>query len=513
MIRFDPVSRRHFLFSAGGLALSLPLLPSLLGPHQALATGAARRFIFIHNGHGHFDKFWFPQSGLNFSNIAGGGGRVASLGTLAGNVSTILGAPFTPYKSKMNLFQNLDYTSSTPNHSAEALLMGGALSQSGSLARTLDHVLCEWLSKEATRKSGRQTTISPLLLTNYSYVTYQSTSNTFTSVKGGKVIPGAGNPSAVFASLFGATATTTDNTTSATENTQRLLLQKKAVDHAFQEYKALKGNPRLSALDAKRLEEHMNVLSELQDKVYGGVGGEGAMTMAAAPVPASCQSPTGPSSSPLRTGKQIDFDTTLNQMIDVTALAVSCGKAPVVNLMMHPYDYFPGDSMKDLIGLDGDPHTSFGHGGTEEGNIKMHQYYAQKVARLLNTLSSMQDPEGGGTMLDTSIVMWGNDMGAAPSPGHHSDTNLPIVLFGSGAGALRTGNVFDYGMNSPSGPRGRPLNQLLVSILKAMGVPASEYETAPGAGFGFYGEITSSMESAGAQGHKTNPLPGLLAAT
>jgi len=67
--------------------------------------------------------------------------------------------------------------------------------------------------------------------------------------------------------------------------------------------------------------------------------------------------------------------------------------------------------------------------------------------------------------------------------------------------ALTTGRVIDYGNAYADGvsfkspdtfgqngyTEGRPFNQLLVTIMKSMGLTASQYESTPGAGFSQYG--------------------------
>ena len=183
--------------------------------------------------------------------------------------------------------------------------------------------------------------------------------------------------------------------------------------------------------------------------------------------------------------------------------------------MFHPYDYFQGNL--DFLGLTGDFHTSVGHADDpsyKPQKLALQQYYAQKVASFLSELDVVENTTTGETYLDRSIVVWGNDQGAADRPGYHSDLNIPLLIAGGGAGFLKTGKYVDYGTamnglvsaNYPSGQFGRPMNQVLITILRGMGLSPEEYQNEDG-GFGHYGNRTEIFENNGATDHKSQPLP------
>jgi hypothetical protein len=67
-------------------------------------------------------------------------------------------------------------------------------------------------------------------------------------------------------------------------------------------------------------------------------------------------------------------------------------------------------------------------------------------------------PEGDGTMLDNSVLLWVNEQGNGDQ---HTKTDVPFVVAGSGGGYFDTGRslVFD----------GPAHNDLYVSCLHAMG--------------------------------------------
>jgi hypothetical protein len=97
-----------------------------------------------------------------------------------------------------------------------------------------------------------------------------------------------------------------------------------------------------------------------------------------------------------------------------------------------------------------------------------HTWYANRFAELLDKLSAI--PEGNGTMLDHTIVVWTNEL----ATGSHAHTDMPIVVAG-GTEALQSGRLIRWAPASPVlGPWsvdtiGEPHNKLLVTLAHAMG--------------------------------------------
>ncbi len=68
-------------------------------------------------------------------------------------------------------------------------------------------------------------------------------------------------------------------------------------------------------------------------------------------------------------------------------------------------------------------------------------------------------PEGDGTVLDNTVVLWCNEL----SDGRfHTHQNMPWLLAGSAGGYFRTGRYMQYANKSH--------NDLLLSLCHAMGV-------------------------------------------
>jgi hypothetical protein len=111
---------------------------------------------------------------------------------------------------------------------------------------------------------------------------------------------------------------------------------------------------------------------------------------------------------------------------------------------------------------------------------------------LVSRLDGISDGAGG-TMLDQSLVAWGQESGQVT----HSAFCMPVVTSGSAGGAIKTGSYCDYrnlayrwGGDSGTGEEsdkiwtGLPYNQWLTTVLLAMGVPQSEWAETSHPGYG-----------------------------
>jgi hypothetical protein len=106
----------------------------------------------------------------------------------------------------------------------------------------------------------------------------------------------------------------------------------------------------------------------------------------------------------------------------------------------------------------------------------------KRVATLLGLLDALSDGEGT-TLLDNSIVYWSMQYGAV-SFDTHAPYDMAAFVAGKGGGRLKTGHFVNYRLEG--GNRGVPLNNLLVTIMNCFGLSSSDYESAPGNGYGYY---------------------------
>ena len=88
--RFD---RRYFLRAASGLAVALPLLPSLRARGQSAAP--IRRFITMYTPNGQISSAWWPTAGADASTFTLGESH----------------APLAGHQSRLTLLKNIDLLS------------------------------------------------------------------------------------------------------------------------------------------------------------------------------------------------------------------------------------------------------------------------------------------------------------------------------------------------------------------------------------------------------------------
>ncbi|UYL09409.1 DUF1552 domain-containing protein [Bdellovibrio sp. SKB1291214] len=494
-MHWNKLSRRQFLRGTGGFALALPFLPSML-PQAEAQTGPTlkKRFIAIHNGHCQAVEHWLPDPAKFTWNEKQTYAREVALSAIPNTMSPVLGSQFDSLRSKLLILSRLDPLSKTPNHNAECMLTGGVLSEATS---SIDQVIAKFLY------GG-----SPLNLYVKSVDDGNYTGASHVSVLNKQYVPGQFNPSAVFSSMFGSGPTTTPTNT-ADKLTRRDIL---VVDKVYAEYVNLRSNKRLSKDDLARVEQHMALINDLQKKLNANVSAPPAMT---------CNSPTGPSTSPTKSSNPADYQVVIDQMFDVIEVGVKCGKIQVATLMMHVYDYFSG-SVNFVPGITGSNrfHEDINHAGTSElraMKLAMMTFFANRVSRFLTRMDVVEDSTTGSTYLDNSLILWGNDQGTTKNTNAHNSVNNPVLLAGSAGGYLKPGRHIDYGpsygnLRRPIGgdegdyKRGRPYNQLLITIMQAMGMQPADYEVGATQGYGVYGTLESSYTYLGVN-HRREILP------
>lgn len=107
-------------------------------------------------------------------------------------------------------------------------------------------------------------------------------------------------------------------------------------------------------------------------------------------------------------------------------------------------------------------HEGDSHSAAQESLTKINVWYAEQLAYLLGKLAAT--PEGNGTMLDNTAVLWCNELSKGNS---HTHNPMMYVLAGGAGGAIPTGRSLSF-------PNGR-VNNLLVSLCNAFGDPLNTF--------------------------------------
>jgi hypothetical protein len=99
----------------------------------------------------------------------------------------------------------------------------------------------------------------------------------------------------------------------------------------------------------------------------------------------------------------------------------------------------------------------------------LNRYHVTQFTYLLNKLRST--PDGDGTLLDHSMILYGSAMGDANQHNHYP---LPIVLAGGASGSLKGGRHI---RNTPE----TTMSNLLVAMADKLGVPTEKFGDSTGA--------------------------------
>jgi len=292
--------------------------------------------------------------------------------------------------------------------------------------------------------------------------------------------------------------------------------RRKLIDRVVEDYRAARRDVRLSTLDREALEHHVALLSQLEDRV--NVRPEHA-----------CSAPGEPQSGDLRSFDVDAIASTTRDMIDIALAAFRCDLTRIVTFdVWKAIGRGVGPGGSDL----GYAHSAakgprdwhehaheFGRPEADRQILAINRWIASEVfARVVAGLDRVE--EGGETYLHRSVVYWGNEMGM-----NHLNYSVPALLAGSAGGRLRTGAYIDYidwqqplKFTQENAPviEGVPHNRLLVALLRAFGLSASDYERNGQPGYGSYktaGKNSSEYPIDYDPARYGEPLPGLLKGT
>ena len=264
------------------------------------------------------------------------------------------------------------------------------------------------------------------------------------------------DPVRVYAKLFGGAAA------SGATVRQRLLARRSVLDAVSGNLSEIAG--RLGADDRHKLDYHVTAIRDVERRLSTTLAGQ----QAACPV-----TPSRPVDVlAMDPGAETTVDSYVPQlvdaMIDLGTVALACGLTRVLTLQM---GFCGGKWSFSWKGIDMNCHDDVAHldtsdqGSSPENTarvVTINQYHASCVARLATALDAV--PEAGKTLLDSTLVVWGNEEGR----GDHNQDNVPIVLLGLvGRGIPAGGRLIDKGK--------QPFNRLGCTVLNLMDHPVAGF--------------------------------------
>lgn len=399
------LSRRTFLRGAG-VAVALPLLESML-PAGQTPPATPRRMVAIETNMGILPQFFFPARA----------GRDYALTPYLEKLSAV--------RNQMTVFSGVSHPGVTGAHAAEKCFLTGTPHPERGGFRN-------WISLDqfAAERIGNHTRYPSLVLAMSS-----ENNQTLSFTRSGAPIPAERSPNRLFRRLF--IQGRPEDTAAVVE---ALRQDRSTLDFVAEQSRRL--NQSLSPADRQRMDQYLTSVRELEQRLHSSEEWEHR------PRPRVNAQP------PQDIDDQREFVRKTGLMFDVVKLALETDSSRVISLFI------------DTTVI----HNITHHGNRPELIAELRAKEEGQFDVLAAFLRSLQETrEGGQTLLDRTMVLYGTCMGSANS---HANTNLPALLAGGG---FRHGQhlAFDQQNNYP-------LTNLFVSMLQRLGIEANEFSTGRG---------------------------------
>ena len=430
LFRRSGMSRRQVLCGTG-VAVGLPWLESIStwgSTRSGMADEFPKRFAAQFMACGiHPDHWWAKGSGPEME------------------LSQTL-TPLEPLKTKLNVIQGLFNKNATgvgihPGQTGN--ILSGAALQKGAELRggiSVDQLMANYIGKATVQSSmglGCEQPITGYHETNFSmaYSSHISWQNATSPV------PMEVYPSLAFDSLF-------DNRGSRRDKS----VLDRVRDHAASLSR------RAGTLDRTRLDEYLTSVREVEKRIDRLRENQNKAAEKAKARGKAVELLPRPDN-----GLPEDIREHMKLMCDIIALAFQTDKTRVATLLL----------CRDISGLFypflnvRKAHHSASHSDRTEEWERISRYYCSQLAYLAGRLDKM--PEGDGTVLDHSCILWVNNMW---SGSRHDSTKVPVLTMGGLGGSLKTGRALDY---STRGDENRKLCSFYLSLLQRMGIEAEQF--------------------------------------
>jgi hypothetical protein len=419
------VDRREFLRGAGVL-LGLPLLDAMTPAFAREAAKALppRRMLGICNNLGLLPEKFFPAADQK--------GRGYQLSPYLEHLAA--------HRNDFTVFSGVWHPDVDGGHPADNCFLTAAPHPGSSGFRntiSLDQFIAE--------RNGHLTRFPSLTLG----VNVQQGLRSLSWTGGGVLIPCEEKPSEVFKRLF-----LRGSAAEVQAQVRRLELGQSIMDAVAGQTKSLQRD--LGARDRERLDQYFTGVRDLEQRLGK------AREWEHIPKPVVTAKP------PLDPADPREYMDKARLMYDMARLAFENDSTRAVTLLL--------DSVNSpAIELDGtditDGYHNLSHHGKSTTKLKqleaIDREHMKLLAQLFTDLKARK--EGGETLLDRTMVLYGSNLGNANT---HVTTNLPVLFAGGG---------FKHGQHLAfDRERNYPLPNLFVSMLQRMGLEADKFATSTG---------------------------------
>lgn len=405
-IAHSPLSRRTFLRGAG-LAMALPMLDAMLPRLRAQdPKSVPRRMVAIETNMGILPQFFFPEKT----------GKDYALSPYLERLAA--------HRQNMTVFSGVSLPGVTGGHAAErCFLTGTPHPERGGFRNGVS------LDQYAAEHVGNKTRYPSLVLA------ISNEGSTLSYTRSGAPISAERSPKKLFQMLF-----VQGKPEEVAANVEALKQGRSMLDFVSDQSKRL--NRSLSKADQRRMDQYFTSVRELEHRLHSSEEWEYK------------PKPTVTAQAPDDIDDAKEFVKKTRLMFDVMKLALETDSTRLISLFI------------DTTVI----HNITHHGNREEvlNELRGHEERQFDVLNsFLTTLGTSQ--EGGQSLLDRTMVLYGTCMGSANS---HSNVNLPVLLAGGG---------FKHGQHLGFDTQNNyPLSNLYLSMLHRLGIETNDFSTAKG---------------------------------
>ena len=427
--------RRTFLRGMGA-TLALPLLDAMVPPMTALAKTAAdpvRRLGFIYIPMGCYISRWTPPGEGNLTELS------PTLQSLA------------PVIDQLTVITNLELKNAYPGTHAtsNAAFLSAATAK---WTESTDYYLGTTVDQVAAKQIGQQTLLPSLELAMDLLQTVGQCDNGYACVYQNNLswsspttpLPAEAHPRIVFERLFGEGGSAAD---------RRAALQRRAslLDWVRDDIARLQR--QLGPDDRARVGQYLETVREVERRIQKAEAdtAENHLPDLDRPI-----------------GVPASYADHARLMFDLQLLALQGDVTRVITFQLARET---STRTYNEAGV-ADPHHPLTHHGNNPEKIarmaKINAFHVSLFAYFLEKLKAT--PEGDGSLLDHTVYLYGSGMG---NPNVHDHRNLPILVAGGGAGAVKGGRHIQYAEQTP-------LANLHLTLLEKVGVRMDAFADSKG---------------------------------
>jgi hypothetical protein len=411
MITKKALPRRTFLRGMGA-TLALPLLDAMVPAMTAFAKTPAdpvRRLGFIYMPMGCDITRWTPRS------------TDGTLKMLSPALQSL-----EPFVDRLTVFSNMELKNAYPGTHAtsNAAFLSAAKAK---WTESTDYFLGTTADQIAAQQIGGQTVLPSLELAMDLLQTVGQCDNGYACVYQNDLswsspttpLPAEAHPRVVFERLFGEGGSPAD---------RRAALKRRAslLDWVRDDISRLQNS--LGADDRRRVGQYLDSIREVERRIQKAESDAGDQLP-------DLDRPVGVPAS---------YADHAKLMFDLQALAMQGDVTRVITFQLARET---STRTYPEIGV-ADPHHPLTHHGNDPEKIarmaKINAFHVSLFAYYLEKLRST--PDGAGTLLDHSVILYGSGMG---NPNVHDHVNLPIIVAGGAAGRMKGGRHITYAEPTP----------------------------------------------------------------